>query len=313
VTEGSTLRLRVMRPEGGTNYHMVRSGPLETLTATTDQTRWSFAAHVPILTGEGIGFAKASPPGGFLTVTLPQDEPAPSPWILAYMSPPPDDGFSGAATLQDNPGPGSDLFVVLSADIEPDADGDLFGDDTQDLCPGRAGADRGCPPGALDPPAPVVVVNTITPASALAEIDPASVGINAGRRLVSLRVSCPAQRSVSCRGVVAAKTAKSVRIRAQARRAQSRQGEVHDPPGPLFNAEAQGAEAHAHGDREAEAHPAHRDAVGLEDALAPVGAMATRMEKTCVTAPGVNCWSALAGPSGTASVSRPRRSARIAR
>ena len=42
--------------------------------------------------------------------------------------------------------------------IEPDADGDEFGDETQDKCPQQGGIQAGCPPvAALGPPAPIVL------------------------------------------------------------------------------------------------------------------------------------------------------------
>lgn len=34
----------------------------------------------------------------------------------------------------------------VRAQVEPDADGDEFGDETQDACPGLAGGTSGCPP-----------------------------------------------------------------------------------------------------------------------------------------------------------------------
>ena len=40
----------------------------------------------------------------------------------------------------------------IAARLEADADADGFGDETQDLCPGSAGASSGCPSGTTGPP-----------------------------------------------------------------------------------------------------------------------------------------------------------------
>ena len=38
------------------------------------------------------------------------------------------------------------LEIFLRGTVEPDADGDGFGDETQDRCPGSSGATAGCVP-----------------------------------------------------------------------------------------------------------------------------------------------------------------------
>jgi hypothetical protein len=48
-------------------------------------------------------------------------------------------------------GPFTGIQVDVSAAVEPDADNDGFGDETQDQCPGSAGPNNGCPEAA--PPA----------------------------------------------------------------------------------------------------------------------------------------------------------------
>jgi hypothetical protein len=58
--------------------------------------------------------------------------------------------------------------VNIAAVLEPDVDGDGFGDETQDLCPGSAGPTMGCvPPSPPGPPAPgpAAPVLTITTAA----------------------------------------------------------------------------------------------------------------------------------------------------
>jgi hypothetical protein len=43
-------------------------------------------------------------------------------------------------------------LLNVSAVLEPDADADGFGDESQDGCPGQAGPESGCPPGTAPPP-----------------------------------------------------------------------------------------------------------------------------------------------------------------
>ena len=53
-------------------------------------------------------------------------------------------------------------IVPLNADLEPDADGDGYGDESQDQCPGESGPSSGCLPPDTDPPETTI---TKTPAN----------------------------------------------------------------------------------------------------------------------------------------------------
>jgi hypothetical protein len=77
----------------------------------------------------------------------PCDFPAPGYTTLSYSGPdaPPGDTTTFGSS---HPGQALDLAAVL----EPDADGDGFGDETQDNCPGTAGPLNGCPPPTVGPP-----------------------------------------------------------------------------------------------------------------------------------------------------------------
>ena len=46
------------------------------------------------------------------------------------------------------------ITLLINADVEPDTDGDAFGDETQDKCVGAGGAQDGCPPPAVSKPVP---------------------------------------------------------------------------------------------------------------------------------------------------------------
>jgi hypothetical protein len=52
-----------------------------------------------------------------------------------------------------SPDAGGSNVMLLNADVEPDIDGDGFGDETQDKCAGSSGTQDGCPP--PPPPKPV--------------------------------------------------------------------------------------------------------------------------------------------------------------
>jgi hypothetical protein len=66
----------------------------------------------------------------------------------------------GSETNAPDPNPGdmrtlnprNGFRLDVAAVLEPDADADGFGDETQDLCPGQAGPESGCPPGTAPPP-----------------------------------------------------------------------------------------------------------------------------------------------------------------
>lgn len=62
----------------------------------------------------------------------------------------PDGGsFSGLGPI----GLATQTKLLISADIEPDADGDTYGDETQDLCTTRADVQAACPPPLVSKPA----------------------------------------------------------------------------------------------------------------------------------------------------------------
>jgi hypothetical protein len=61
--------------------------------------------------------------------------------------------------------------LLLQADIEPDADGDGYGDETQDLCPSDASTHATCP---VSPPPPQTTITTAAPAADAGSTMPAS-------------------------------------------------------------------------------------------------------------------------------------------
>jgi hypothetical protein len=107
-----------------------------------------FPARVPIVAGETPGLEIIRPTGQTGTIALPVKPPE-SPWAYGYgLGEQPPDGGSFTAAFYDQTNPmGTDQYVAMNVDVEPDADGDTFGDETQDLCPTDASTQGACPPG----------------------------------------------------------------------------------------------------------------------------------------------------------------------
>ena len=100
----------------------------------------TFTSHVPAHAGEVIGFYFPSP--NFVPCAA---NPATG-YTAAFVS---GDVAPGTNNAGFNPDPNSHLD--LSATLEPDADNDGFGDETQDQCPTNAATQGPCPTSATTP------------------------------------------------------------------------------------------------------------------------------------------------------------------
>jgi hypothetical protein len=131
-----TVRLLVLQPGAGTNYTAVQEDAARTQTvpgAVNTQTN----IHLPIAAGQTIGLFVPNQASG-------------EGWCLDYTGNPLDTyrDFSGEPPLNSptafssHPDP---IRLNLAATVEPDADSDTFGDETQDTCLGTAGPYSGCP------------------------------------------------------------------------------------------------------------------------------------------------------------------------
>lgn len=138
------LRLLYPRNTVSGNY-MAGYGRSDTVAVPGDSVVHTYPARLPVVAGMSIGF----------TTPLPAAS-------LIVRSGVPTGARIFVDQVQDNHGlseanTGNDLNsfqVPLSAKIEPDADRDGFGDETQDGCVGVAGADNGCVPQPPPPPPP---------------------------------------------------------------------------------------------------------------------------------------------------------------
>ncbi|MDQ3725450.1 MAG: hypothetical protein M3335_06130 [Actinomycetota bacterium] len=146
------VRLRVIR-----NHTGAGSGPVETLPNVAGI--YTYAARIPVQANDRIGVD---------TLDVPELKGAPiirasatgagiNYWMVALA-----DGETRNPTTSS-----SSIELTINATIEPDADGDGFGDETQDLCPSVGNGGAACPPtggggtggggGSTPPPPPVEV------------------------------------------------------------------------------------------------------------------------------------------------------------
>ena len=127
-----TVRLRILRPSGGGAFSVVGSGTPQPIGTVFDEVLRPFDARVPISPGDRIGIdadysaRMTTIAGATISYWAPiksESDPASAPTALG----------------------GSSHALAFNADIEPDADRDVFGDETQDQCVGAPGQFNGCP------------------------------------------------------------------------------------------------------------------------------------------------------------------------
>jgi hypothetical protein len=146
---GTGARLKVYRPTADPAiWTVVGESAAKILTPSTLNTSLT---RIPVAADDRIAIRTASGNGG------PCDFPYPAgfgPGYAVFV-------FQSSPTPAVDPGVGLNVtftdaalqeLVNIAAKVEPDTDGDGFGDETQDLCPGSAGTVNGCIPPA--PPAP---------------------------------------------------------------------------------------------------------------------------------------------------------------
>jgi hypothetical protein len=155
------LALRVVRPAAFT-YTFISTSVVETPVSTGVE---AFATRQPIRAGDDVGVELG--PGSRIGAM----DPAPADDMLAAWLPL-GDGQSAPAVLYR-----TGFSIAYNADVEPDADHDGFGDETQDGCPSDASSQGVCPAPA---PAPAPAPDRTSAASApLADNTPAAVSASA--------------------------------------------------------------------------------------------------------------------------------------
>ncbi len=157
---GTGARLKVYRPTSDANtWTVVGESAAKILTPDTENTGLT---RISVQPGDRIGVRTASGNGGPCDFPYPAGL-GPGYSIFAFQASPDQtvDPATGDSVLFFDDG--IEELVNIAAVVEPDADGDGFGDETQDLCPGSTGPTNGCvpptpPASPAPPPAPVLHV-----------------------------------------------------------------------------------------------------------------------------------------------------------
>jgi hypothetical protein len=124
------MKFKVLRPSGGSTFTVIGSSDEVKPVASTTST---FPVRIPVLAGDLLGMSVLSP-GGCATLSggtfqyVQGDAPTGSPLVYS----------SATGTLD------------IAANVEPDADGDGYGDETQDGCPSQASSHGACDTTAPD-------------------------------------------------------------------------------------------------------------------------------------------------------------------
>lgn len=128
---GGPFVLRVIRPVSGTTVTGIATSTSQSPLAAGIA---EFGTRLPVRQGDRIGLGFTSTNSALFKSSVA------APGAMAfYFSPDVLDGATLPATIEND---GTEL--LFNADFEPDADGDGFGDETQDTCPTIAGSAAGC-------------------------------------------------------------------------------------------------------------------------------------------------------------------------
>ena len=135
-TSTEPIRFRVIRPSGPGTF--TGAATLAEVTPPTSITT-SYPARAAVLAGDGIGLDCCDASSGVFW----NDAGAPNGSTFRYWNPVLADG--GSPRLPTNTQTPQQYETAIQATIEPDADHDTFGDESQDQCLGQAGPNNGCP------------------------------------------------------------------------------------------------------------------------------------------------------------------------
>lgn len=184
----ATSRLRVLHLVSGTTYMPLgTSAPI--VTPSADQILRRADTRLPIAAGDTIGLERVAGSAMSASGTAPGSSYTVMPAVA--------DGTTTTA----GGGPIANSEILFDADVEPDADGDGFGDVTQDACPTAAVSQSVCPE------APVVPVlgsggNPGGGGGVRAAFDVALARgtVRVPRRTAAVSLGCPAGSFTACAG-----------------------------------------------------------------------------------------------------------------
>lgn len=144
-------RVRLMHdpghnPQSSSDESVTLSGTGDTVSVPGDSAVHSYSTRLPITQGDLLGFQvqKSGSTSFALYRTDYGGSPSNNRRLRWYGGVP--DGTSNPSEVQITSSATYKFQVPIQGVIEPDADGDGFGDQTQDQCPGQAGTSNGCVP-----------------------------------------------------------------------------------------------------------------------------------------------------------------------
>ncbi len=206
------LKLKVANPEVGNSFTIVGESAVQTATANSLNT---FPARISVQTGDVIGLTP-------VTIGLPcirvMAGYSYSAYVMGSDVPP------GTTATFNPPAPNQ---IDISAVLEADADGDGFGDETQDQCPGTSGPNDGCPSNTIvfgklkrDKQKGTATLTVVTPGSGTLTLS--------GKGLVKQRVGGAPRALKAAAKIVGAAGAVTLKVRSKGKRKRKliRTGEV---------------------------------------------------------------------------------------
>lgn len=168
-------KLDVFRPAGGAKSFTLVG---QSSQGIVGQGANSFPTRIPVQAGDRLGFAGGGNVEWYCETGDPLD-------VLGYV----EKGDVPLGGTQTFPAEAAGLQEAVSAVIEPDADNDGFGDETQDKCPQSAATQAACP---------VVTLN---------------VSAAAQKKLVTLLITGPVAANVTVNGVVSLGKGKKAKLK----------------------------------------------------------------------------------------------------
>jgi hypothetical protein len=154
LAQTGPIELKVARPAGNNNLRIIAESDRVPAEAQTPLSLFTQQVRIPVQAGDLIGLYV---PGGIANFGVTGD---PGETFVAKV----DDVDRGVGDITDYGAPIQGV-VDMSAQLEPDADADGFGDDTQDQCLGESGQENGCAPQTVPPP----VVDSTAPETAFTQ------------------------------------------------------------------------------------------------------------------------------------------------
>ena len=170
-------RLQIWDSTGGNNFVLVGRSEVEDFTAGVVT---SFLTQIPVDPGDLLGLRNAEPITGCGRFSVVSD-------VIGLESTATDPEPGDERTLP----PITARLMNVAAVLEPDADGDGFGDETQDACLGEAGPEDGClapPPEPPQPEPPPPETPPAGPPSEPGTFVPLTLDLNANKQKVKKKV-----------------------------------------------------------------------------------------------------------------------------